>query len=99
MSMFGTTSDNTEHFLMINKNNETLIDTVENIKHLDAYAPRFNHWNAVKGLTEEPEWCKGFNVTVRTKSGYEHKLIDDNVQSWLDVVAIRFDSVKEGWEL
>lgn len=61
------------------------------------HEPEYNYWNAVKGLTEEPEWCKGFNVTVRYADGKEMEKTEGH--NWRGVVAIRFDGVKEGYEL
>lgn len=59
--------------------------------------PHWGHWNAVKYLTEEPEWCKGFNVTVRLIDNREE--VGGPHTDWNYVVAIRFDGVEDGWEL
>lgn len=87
----------TADFLMVNPSNSTLINTVKNIDYMSAYVPVLDHWNAVKGLTEEPDWIQGYNVELRFRNGAE--LNPSKYSNWPKVVAIRFDSVKEGWEL
>lgn len=63
--------------------------------------PRLNYWNAVKNITEKPVWLDGFDVTVREviSNGEIIQHSSNYVISWSKVIAIRFDSVAEGWEL
>lgn len=73
-----------------------------------ARRPVWGHWNAVTGLEEVPAYCEGFVYTLRIAERLENtEEIEVNEYGpctgdmsyiyWPDVVAIRFDSIKEGW--